>query len=211
MTIAAFGDSITEGTAIKNNPSMKNWTEILQDELGVKVYNFGVGGNNTKQALERIENVLITKCNYTLVEFGMNDHIITNQDGLEQIELQTFKSNIEQICNLCISIGSIPILLTPNYVIEEYYYSRHEKNWYDLIGGANSQIKKYRDALMEIASKNNYFVIDMFKEFEKMKPSLHTLLRSKSNGNFADGVHLYGEGLKFYADIIIKYFKENIL
>ena len=203
ISISAFGDSITECDAIKDNPLLKSWTEIIKDKLGIQVYNFGVGGNNTRQALDRIDEILKIKSDYTLVEFGMNDQIIVNDEGAVQVDLEEFSLNIKKICDLCIQNGSIPILITPNYVVERYYYTRHERSRYNDTFGVNNHILLYRNALLSIAEQNNYYFVDMYSEFYKEKDNLPNLLRSETNGNFTDGVHLYGDGLEFYADKVI--------
>lgn len=214
VTISAFGDSLTECIAIKDNPLLKNWTDIIEEKLGVRVHNFGVGGNNTRQALDRIDDVLKIKSDYTLVEFGMNDQIIMDDNGDVQVGIDEFSLNIKKICDLCIENGSEPILITPNYVIEDYYYTRHKKSRYDYVFGANNHILLYRNALLSIAEENHYYYVDMYSEFYKEKDNLHNLLRSETNGNFTDGVHLYGDGLEFYAtkviDVLTEILKNNL-
>ena len=169
VTVSAFGDSITECIIIKDNPLLKNWTEIIEDKLGIKAYNFGVGGNNTRQALDRIDEVLKVKSDYTLVEFGMNDQIIMNDDDEAQVGIDEFIINTEKICDLCMKNGSEPILITPNYVIEDYYYTRHKKSRYDYVFGVNNHILLYRNALLSVAEKNSFYYVDMYSEFYKAK------------------------------------------
>lgn len=197
--IVAFGDSITAGSALKEG--QVNWTDILESILECEVIAKGVGGRTSTQAIKDWNNeVSQLSPDIVIIEFGMNDHVINDSSSTPAVSEYQFEKNITYMIEQAKSINAVPVLVTPNRVIGEYYYTRHPAEWYPK--GVEFQIKKYCDILKSIAAKNNVIIADIFKETENQ--NLRTLLRTPENGNFEDGVHPYGEGIPFYANCIAK-------
>lgn len=217
ITIAAFGDSLTYGYGIEEN---KKWTTLLSKTLNCTVINSGICGNTSDDGLLRInKDILHYKPDYVLINFSMNDHMIIN-NGSEKVPLNQFEKNIRKIICLLKNINAVPILVTPHKIIEgsigdgnmggsaDYYYSRHPYNLYKSIGGANIQLKRYCDKMVEIGKRKSVLVVDINKMSEHK--DLFSLLINKENGGIDDGVHLNENGAKFYADTFINIFKEML-
>ena len=197
--IIVFGDSITAGAALK--PGQKNWPEILGEMLDVEVLVRGLGGCNSNMALERWETeVSPYKADIIILEYGMNDHVIWADDKKAAVSEEQFRQNMQAMINMSKEKDAVPILVTPNRVIEEYYYTRHEPRFYSHVGGANCQIERFCEILRSLAKANDVSIADVFEETKKY--DLHTLLRTPDNGEFEDGVHPYGEGIPFYAQAL---------
>ena len=61
------------------------------------------------------------------------------------------------------------------------------------------------DSFIDYAGKeHNIPVIDIMQAYDDNIEQIYTLLRSEKNGNFRDGVHPYGEGIKLYAETVCK-------
>ena len=200
LKIAAFGDSLTAGSALREG--QKNWTDILSEELDAEVKSCGIGGQTTTNALPRMAmDVLPFEPNIVLICFGMNDHVIIDESGKTKVSETQFAANLTEMVTQVREIGAMPILMTPNAVIEEYYFTRHPKEWYATAGGANGQLARYCEVIRSIAQAHNLPMVDLFYESSKCDRSV--LLRTPKNGGFEDGVHPYGEGIRFYADSVL--------
>lgn len=207
LKIVAFGDSLTAGVAVPKDEN--NWTDILANELDAEVINSGIGGNTSAQGLARIQKDVISHMpDAVLICFGMNDHVITSEDGRCKVSEADFCRNITEIVTRVRDIGAKPILITPNAVIEEYYFRRHPREWYESVGGANAQLAKYCERIREIAATMSLPVVDIFNSSSKQE--LRELLRTPEHGKMADGVHPYGNGISFYANAIITILKEAL-
>jgi len=83
--IICFGDSLTAGVGSTEG---NDYPSLLSQKLNMKVFNAGVGGNTTKDALSRIDNdVLQYNPRLVIIEFGGNDF-------LQGVELQETLDNI---------------------------------------------------------------------------------------------------------------------
>lgn len=205
LKIVAFGDSLTQGNAIGGE--FENWTEIVSIECNVEVVNSGIGGNTTLMAKKRFkDDVLNHNPDIVFINFGMNDHLLNNY-GENFVSLDDFEENICFFIDELRKINAIPVLFTPNYFIEgneeEYYYSRHSKELYDLYGGALNVFDQYNNKLRDIALQKEVNIIDIRKECEKYNPL--DFLRSMKNCNANDGVHPAQLGVRIYADCIKEY------
>lgn len=211
-TIVAFGDSITEGIHISEE---KKWTLLLGNMLNAKVINSGIAGNTTKDGLKRIdEDVLKYNADYVLLNFGMNDHYLIEENE-PMISLKRYEKNLIKMISLIKKDGAVPIIVLPHMVIEgekgdgnmgngaSYYYHRHPSKLYK--DGANRQLKLYNDKANEIATKYSVPVIDMYNGSSKV--NLYKILRTEKSTGQDDGVHLSEEGMVFYADTISKALK----
>ena len=208
LKIVAFGDSLTAGSALSETDT--NWTDLLAKAFNAEVINSGIGGHTSAQGLERMErDVTAHSPDAVLICFGMNDHVIKDKEGSAKVAEDDFCRNLAQMVTSVRASGAIPILITPNSVIEEYYFTRHPREWYEEVGGANAQLSRYCARIREVAKSLSVPLADVFSA--SRKSDLKTLLRTPMQGNFADGVHPYGAGIPFYANVIIPVLKEALL
>ncbi len=112
--LAAFGDSLTEGSGV--DPA-RNYPARLQariDEAGYsyRVVNAGKSGETSSQGLSRTEAIAALKPAIVIVEFGAND-------GLRGVPVETTRRNIEGIIVRLQAAGAKVILagmeVPPNY------------------------------------------------------------------------------------------------
>jgi acyl-CoA thioesterase-1 len=68
--IVCFGDSLTAGTGAERSEA---WPALIQKRIKAGVINAGRDGDSTRDALNRIEEVLSQKPDMVIVEFGAND------------------------------------------------------------------------------------------------------------------------------------------
>ena len=210
IKVVAFGDSITWGTGIKNEN--KKWTNLVKERLHIQLINSGVPGDTSSDGLARIKkDVLSHHPDYVIVNFGMNDHYMQNPNHA-YVSVVNFKKNMLKIIKQIESTKAIPILVTPNKVIEgdsgngdmegkaSYYYRRHPSKWYAEVGGANEQLKKYCDVLKEISVQKQLYLVDMFEESSHY--DLYEFLISEKNHKLDDGVHPDEFGAEIYAQKI---------
>lgn len=215
--IVVFGDEVTYGEGIATNS--KNWADTLKERFNLNLINAGVVGDNSTQGLNRLEkDVLSNEPDFVIINFGMNDHYFI-ENRKENVSLETFKSNLENIVKQVKDKKAIPVLVAPHKVIEgkqgngnmgggaSYYYKKHPSIWYNEVGSANAQLKKYCDVVKAVAESNEVAYIDMYAESEKY--NLNNILRSKVNSNIEDGINLSNEGTKIYSQVIGDYLENN--
>ncbi len=93
-----------------------------------------------------------------------------------------------------------PVLVTPNAVMEKFYFTRHPISLYEKLGGANAVLKRYVDIIISVAKEKDVPFVDVFEATRGR--SLDKFLRTPEHGGFEDGVHPYGAGIILYADLI---------
>ncbi len=102
-----------------------------------KVVNAGVPGDNTFDALNRIEeDVILYKPDFVTVFLGTNDAV-----SFSQVSLQAYKENLEKIVNH-ISSGKV-LLISPAPVDEERQHNR-----------TNEVLCQYADVVEKVAKRN---------------------------------------------------------
>jgi len=142
QSIIAFGDSITQGYPYVLEPGkgrrIGGYEPYLESLLNIPVLNYGVGGENSGDGLDRIESVLLDNLDASIVIIleGTND-------GWWGVNFT--KENLRGMVRICRKYNKIPILmtLTPD--------SRYpEKNLY------NIEIRK-------LAHEEDVFLIDLYE------------------------------------------------
>lgn len=189
-TILAFGDSITNS----------NWTSVIQKRFGCTLIDAGIPGSTSNGGIARLQtDVLDKNPDYVLIGYGgMNDHVMTDYNT-PQVTLEQYRENLEQMVTAIRGIGAIPILITTNYIIEgdseNYYYSRHNAAYYTDVGGAQTWLDTYVNAMRSVAADMNVDLVDMRTEFEKY--NRYEMI--------ADGVHPTAAGYAVYGKTVGDY------
>ena len=170
-----------------------------EDPKPVLVVNKGVGGNNTANALSRIQtDVLSNKPDCLIIEFGMNDAL--NSQSL--IEPKQYSDNIRAIIEKA-QKGNVKniALVTVNPVIEKYVRSRHKE--YPFPENLAERIEKYNQAIKSLVKEKNLILIDLNELVMKNKgasENAESLIRNTANSKSADGVHLTADGNRLLAE-----------
>ncbi len=196
MNIICFGDSITQGS---NFCEGDKWPTILQHKLDAlrpgefKVYNRGIGGNTTSQALRRIkEDVLPLLPGMVLVEFGINDR--GHKDWIQDlwVSLAEFKRNMALIDAItkrerghCVFLVNHPLRSEPKWPVND-----------DLSRDPSAE-HPFDTAIRDVAANCKSPLIDLPKLLHARKIRVENLLS-------ADGCHLCPEGNHHYAAAVLE-------
>lgn len=176
MKIVLFGDSITEGGA-------NAWADQVARRLGDghDVINKGIGGNNTRDALARIdEDVVALRPDVVAVEFGINDAWQTDSG----IFAEEFEENYGEIVSRLMAGGVGRVLLVVNHecVSDEQVsegmtlFQRNRRN---------------NEIIRRVATREGLEIVDLEALF--VGEGLLT----------EDGVHLSDAGEVRYAEILL--------
>ena len=178
--VVCFGDSITK----------RGYSEILAEALKVKAINAGVGGHNSKQGLHRIEkDVLAHKPDVVVVFFGTNDIRVDSERAF--VPLKKYRENLSEISRRCQKAGAKVVFCTPPPIDSKAYYQRHKEADFAKVGGVQKLLADYRQAVIEVAKKENSEVVD-----------LNQLLADKPEWMSPDGVHPGKGGTRLIARLV---------
>ena len=106
LTILALGDSLTEGLGVDNNANYPSQLQARLQELGyknVKVINSGLSGETSTGLVNRLDWVLQTKPDITILTVGAND-------AIRGIDVATVEANIRTAVKRLQDNGSEVIL-----------------------------------------------------------------------------------------------------
>lgn len=106
LTILALGDSLTEGLGVDNNANYPAQLEARLKEMGykdVKVVNSGLSGETSTGLVNRLDWVLQTKPDITILTIGAND-------AIRGIDVATVEANIRTAIKRLQDNGSEVIL-----------------------------------------------------------------------------------------------------
>lgn len=145
LKLVCFGVSIT---ARKEGLAKPMLTTKLDSQLeNVEIINAGVPGNNTCDAISRIEqDVIIHSPDLVTVLFGANDAAFH-----KMIDLETYKTNLFKITHLLKPERTI--LISPAPVDEKVHFAR-----------TNEVLSKYASVVKQVADNTGSHFIDFFSE-----------------------------------------------
>ncbi|PFE01299.1 esterase [Bacillus sp. AFS023182] len=184
-TLVCFGDSITDGETFWNGES--RLTPRLQSLFPEwKVVNAGVSGDNTFDALKRIEeDVLCYEPTFVTVFFGANDAAFH-----KQVSLQEYEENLITIVKR-ISPEKV-LLISPAPVDEERQYAR-----------TNEVLLQYAEVVREVAEQTGVHFLNLHSHM------IEELDYKKFVGNEErDGLHFNAVGYEYLSELIGSELKE---
>ena len=210
--ILCFGDSITMGAwdeeggwvARLNKYAIK---KMMDNNLSYyhQVYNLGISGDTTTELLKRFEKELSARTqreeesrHIILFAIGINDSYTFVSQGIENVLLTDFQTNLERLAALAKKDTSdiVFVGLTP---VDESIVN--PVPWRTEIAYKNELIKKYNEALKTFCNNQQLIFINFFDEF--MKKDYKSLL--------IDGLHPNTKGHELMSLLITKSLEENIL
>lgn len=182
VVIVAFGDSIA---------AAGSWEKYFQNLSGESVINAGVGGENSGDGLRRFTNsVANRKPDVVFIGFGTNDAAI---DMAKHLPLDTYTENIRTTVDKVRALGALPIIITPPPIVDAPYFTRHEKEPFEIYGGANGLVSLYAQAARNVAVEKEVVVADINVVFgERNFASL-----------ISDGIHPNDAGYRLYAEVAL--------
>ncbi|KFN01390.1 esterase [Bacillus clarus] len=178
-TFVCFGDSITADETFFDGT--KRLTPRLQEMFpNWKVVNAGVPGDNTFDALKRIEaDVLSYKPDFVTVFLGTNDAVT-----FDQVPLQVYKENLEEIVSR-ISPEKV-LFISPAPVDEERQHNR-----------TNKILSQYAEVVEGVARKTGSHFLNLYAEMIQEKEYKRFIEDEEK-----DGLHFGPEGYEYLAKLI---------
>jgi lysophospholipase L1-like esterase len=191
IRIIHFGDSLTECINIKES---EKWSYLCKEALIQKykhsitlgVQNKGICGNNTRQALERMqEDVQFEEPDILTIQFGVNDsdYWLSNR-GVPVVSELAFKANLIEMIERARIFGIDHIIFHTNHCFSKDRIEINEKTH-------NENIQNYNQIIRRIANEFECELVDIHKALLNRSPDMYTLPHP-------DGVHLNEFGCKLY-------------
>lgn len=157
MTIGIWGDSIAFGIC---DEEALGWVGRLRKSLPIndsyhEVYNFGIGGETSKDLLKRfsIEAQAIGP-DMIVFAIGINDAKFTNQSNINQVPVEKFTRNLQTLLTQAKNFTKSVTLIGLTRVTDDW---RHVPESRFL----NEEIQKYNTAVKETAEMNGGSYISM--------------------------------------------------
>ncbi|MDM5189082.1 SGNH/GDSL hydrolase family protein [Bacillus sp. DX4.1] len=184
-TLVCFGDSITADETFWNG--IPRLTPRLQDLFPEwKVVNAGVPGDNTFDALQRIEeDVLSYRPMFVTVFFGANDAAFH-----KVISLQEYRKNVKEIVRR-ISPEKV-LLISPAPVDETRQYAR-----------TNAVLQEYAKVMEEVAEQTGSHLLDLYSHMIQ-EPEYKKYVENEES----DGLHFGVAGYEYLSGLIGDKLKE---
>jgi lysophospholipase L1-like esterase len=210
MRVLAFGDSITQGYWDIHG----GWVDKLRkhyDELQIQdlngrdeptIFNLGISADTSADVLKRIESETIARTRHEIppiiiVQIGINDSYTLQ--GKVSVAIEDYKQNLTDIITKMkplsakiIFVGSSACNETQTTPVAwgEFHYT-------------NEAIKRYEQAMSEVANEHDVAFIPVFKKFITGLSENRNLL--------PDGLHPNTEGHQLIADIVLPKLQELLV
>jgi lysophospholipase L1-like esterase len=198
--VIALGDSVTLG--VRPRPRVtaaQRFSNLIGARLGRPVLNAGVGGDNTRDLLARLErDVLRHRPRAVLVMAGLNDAArvdaapgggIVERDG-PRVPVEEYARNLAAIVQRGKAAGARLILLTPNPMTRRYRYQ--EARFYQ-DNDINDGVAPYAEAMRRVARTSGACLVDVFADW------VH---RRTHTGWLPDGLHPNAAGHRQIAGLV---------
>jgi lysophospholipase L1-like esterase len=208
LKIVAFGDSTTAPREGLKSP----YSQVLSDELprrGVPatIINAGVPGNNTTQALARLQtDVLAHKPDVVIIQFGINDGMIDVWKDppatVSRVSKHDFEENLHEFVRQIRAGGGKVLLMTPNPLrwvpfLRELYGKPPYK--LDDPAGLTFILAEYAQIVRDVARAEKVPLVDVYSAFEEYgKQPGHSV-----DELLPDGVHPNDAGHRIVAEMLM--------
>lgn len=163
-TIVLFGDSNTAGSNWEENGYEENSKWATQLTANRTVINLGIGGNDSGEAVNRVEFALKERPDAVTVMLGTNDAVLA-VDFVPKVSLMQFEQNLTEMIDAFEQGGASVILLTALPLIEEAYYTRHDAKGYIKYGGARAFHDRYNTVTRNLAKERDLPLVDTYHVF----------------------------------------------
>lgn len=181
-------------------PEGQGWPTCLHHSLAEdsslqwEVYNRGVSGNTTWQALERFETDIAPLLPaYVLIQYGLNDASIPIERHLARCDAHPFAQNLREIVRLIRDGQGVPILMT-NHIFRDESAQGNGHTY-------RENYLHYPLIIRKTAKETGTPLIDLEKLMTRNHVSLDQLLHQ-------DGLHLSAKGNAIYASLVHAEFRQ---
>tara|TARA_Y100000310_G_scaffold335940_1_gene419216 strand:- start:1340 stop:2002 length:663 start_codon:yes stop_codon:yes gene_type:complete len=210
IKLCYFGDSITYGLGHDHQGVniIDRWSSLVDQKLkilenkNIFVYsiNLGVNGDTTRNGLERLPEVYIFNPDLIMIQFGMNDcNYWFSDNGLPRVNTVSFKHNLLELINKCLSSGVKQIILSTNHLIP--VNKKMVNNQY-----YNENNSIYNVIIREVVKETNTVLCDIENYFINYSENKVNFLNEENKW-----IHLSTEGNKLYSDIIFPIIKKELM
>ena len=184
------GDSITAG--VKHTHGNRSYPEVFSERLRWEmrrsrdqIINTGISGNTTRNIIEDFD-WRIKQFNPSVVSLmiGTNDCA----EG-RNVNLKLFKENLDSLINRIRTLGAIPILHTPNLIIEDKAPDR-------------AKLSEYVEVIKQIAEDKKIILVDNWEYWKQANANTSQVKVFKDWLN--DPLHPNGAGHSEIARLMFK-------
>ena len=122
ITLAAFGDSLTEGYGLPAYSSLPAQLErkLLEEGLHVAINNFGLSGDTSADGLFRLANVIESEPDAAYIEFGANDCFQLMDPEQTKLNLSRMVEAFQEANIPVLLLGFKPMNFTPHSYSSEF-------------------------------------------------------------------------------------------
>jgi lysophospholipase L1-like esterase len=170
-------------------------SELMARETNsVEVINSGVGGNNTRDLLARLDqDCLALQPDLTILMIGTND-----MNSRKFVPMLEFGKNLRTIIEQILRLKGELLLMNLLPVYEPYLLTRHNPEFY-LPEGHSGRLKEMNRCIENTAKEYKLKWLDLYHIFDKignigLEPS--SLIKNEANSNTTDGLHPTPEGYR---------------
>lgn len=215
--IILFGDSTTAARpgAVKKVYSVRIEEALQSIGSSLPVYNAGVGGNTTRDALKRVErDVLRHKPRVVVMQFGINDSAVDvwkNPPATEpRIPLAEYIDNLRDLTAALKSTGAKVILMTTNPIrwtsrLRDRYgkppYDRDREEGFDALALAD-----YNESLRALAKELQVPLVDVRSAY----PGFAAAKGTGVEGLLLDGMHPNDLGHELVAELLLPVIRDSV-
>lgn len=164
----------------------------------IRVINAGVGGQNSRDLLARIDkDVLQHRPDLVVLMVGSND--VLNSGNA--IPLPEYEKNLETLAKRIKEGGAELVIMTVLPCHVPYLLERHEKGFFGK-GGPPERIAQANTAIRRLAKQYGIPVVEahaIFSGIGEIGVSPESLLQNAANSGRRDGVHPTAEGYRILA------------
>lgn len=198
-TVVALGDSVTLGVRTdKSVVTQQTFVALLEGALGEKVVNAGVGGDNTRQMLARLDaDVMAHHPRAVIVMAGLNDAARVDRGGVERAEprisVEEYEANLRKIIASAKTANARLAILTPNPMTRKWPY---EKLPFYQTHDINDGLVPYADAARRVARIEGVCMADLYADW---------IAQPKHRNWLPDGIHPNPEGHLRIARLILEH------
>src|SRR3989338_799988 len=161
-SICIFGESTAWGAwdTEKGGWATRLWLYVSEKTDGeINVFNLSIPGGTTQTIIDRFENESkIREADALIFQSGGNDAYLMGKDGPNQIPIDQFKKNLEEIAKRARKITDNIIFIGFKNVDESKTAPVSWKDIYYL----NSELKKYNEVMESMCKENGLPYINIF-------------------------------------------------
>lgn len=177
--------------------------------LRAQVINAGVGGNSSKNLLERVDtDVIARNPDVVILMIGTNDMLNSNK----MISYREYENNLKTLVQKIEPTGAKIVLMAPPPADSVYLFQRHDRKLFKET--PNIKLDSVRHIITKLATEKDLGYIDLYQKFiDRNLPNHNTdlFIKNERNSGRKDGVHPTPLGYRFIAQVVFEYLKSESL